>query len=138
MHRDVKPANVARTASGRVKLMDLGIARFTASQQPEHPAGTPGYAAPEQLRGEPVDFRSDLYALGVVLYQMLAGRLPFEARGPWQGVVSFSPLGAEVPQPLRSLVHRLLAPEVPARAERPEQVLEELRHCSAGPGRPTG
>ncbi len=80
IHRDLKPANVMLTPSGDVKVMDFGIARVQGS---EHlttngfMVGTPAYMAPEQVRGEEVDPRMDLYAIAVVLYRMLTHRLPF-------------------------------------------------------------
>ena len=80
IHRDLKPANVMLTPSGTVKVMDFGIARVQGS---EHlttngfMVGTPAYMAPEQVRGEEVDPRMDLYAIAVVLYRMLTHRLPF-------------------------------------------------------------
>jgi serine/threonine-protein kinase len=83
VHRDVKPANVMLTTSGEVKVMDFGIAAAAAERGPvattnaDTVIGTPSYLSPEQARGEPVTPRSDVYALGAVLYEMLAGRPPF-------------------------------------------------------------
>ena len=88
IHRDVKPANLMLDADGRVVLTDFGIAKivtgvqFTASGGM---VGTPAYMAPEQGLGEAGDERSDIYSLGVILYQLLTGRLPFEAETrPWR------------------------------------------------------
>ena len=82
VHRDVKPANVMLTTSGEVKVMDFGIAAAAergphATTNADTVVGTPSYLSPEQARGEPVTARSDVYALGAVLYEMLAGRPPF-------------------------------------------------------------
>jgi eukaryotic-like serine/threonine-protein kinase len=91
VHRDVKPANVIVQRDGLVKLLDFGIAR--AGQQGYQPSdnnmtrtgtlvGTPAYMAPERLRGEPFDGRSDIFSTGVLLYQLLTGALPFDAEYP--------------------------------------------------------
>jgi serine/threonine-protein kinase len=82
VHRDIKPANVLLSGDGRVKVADFGIAKALAEAdltQPGLMVGTAKYLAPEQVRGEPVDARTDLYSLGVVLYEMLCGRPPFTA-----------------------------------------------------------
>jgi serine/threonine-protein kinase len=80
IHRDIKPGNVMLTRDGRVKLADFGIARIESSTMTQDGTvlGTPAYMSPEQLTAQSVDARSDLYAAGVVLYQLLAGERPFE------------------------------------------------------------
>ena len=82
VHRDLKPANLMLTDAGVVKVMDFGIARVSGTERMTSDGlmvGTPAYMAPEQVRGEEVDGRTDLYAVGVVFYRLLTGKLPFKA-----------------------------------------------------------
>jgi serine/threonine-protein kinase len=83
VHRDLKPGNIVVGTDGRVKLADFGVARLPG-KDPYAGAivGTPSYMSPEQVRGESVDGRSDLFSAGIVLYQLLTGRLPFADPNP--------------------------------------------------------
>jgi len=87
VHRDIKPANIMyEPESDTVKVTDFGIARITDSSRTKTGMvlGTPSYMSPEQLAGRKIDGRSDIFSLGVTLYQMLAGRLPFEGESMTQ------------------------------------------------------
>ncbi len=83
IHRDIKPGNVLIDAKGEVKLMDFGIARMAETPEAMTQAGliigTPHYMSPEQVQGKQLDPRTDVYAMGVLIYEMLAGRRPFES-----------------------------------------------------------
>ncbi|MEP0546562.1 MAG: serine/threonine-protein kinase [Rhodothermales bacterium] len=87
VHRDLKPSNILVTADGEVKLLDFGIARLVEADDADERTRTvgafltPAYAAPEQVRGEPVTTATDVYALGVVLYELLAGQRPYDLTG---------------------------------------------------------
>lgn len=124
IHRDVKPSNVLiapERAGERAVLTDFGIARGLEPEEPGLTAagisvGTPEYMSPEQIRGEPLDGRSDLYSLGVVLYEMFTGELPFAARS--KANVKRMHL-EKVPDPPRTLV-----PELPSALE--ELILRAL------------
>ncbi|MBZ0296571.1 MAG: serine/threonine protein kinase, partial [Anaerolineae bacterium] len=82
IHRDIKPANIKVTPQGQVKIMDLGLALGRESKRMTADGmiiGTPAYLSPEQAQGQPLDPRTDIYSLGIVLYEMATGQLPFDA-----------------------------------------------------------
>jgi len=81
VHRDLKPANILLDGSGQLLLSDFGVAQRSGGANEAGRGGTPAYMAPEQLAGEAVDGRTDLYALGIILYQLLSGELPFGTPG---------------------------------------------------------
>ncbi len=120
LHRDIKPANIMITGDGKVKVTDFGIARVLGSSRMTREGriiGTLEYIAPERIRGEETDARSDLYSAGVVLFEMLSGRLPFTSAtdyGLMQAHMSEAPppmvaLGVNCPQALEDVVMRALA-----------------------------
>ncbi len=153
VHRDLKPANVMLTNDGRVKVLDFGLAKLadasgnleaaqTATiESPVSAAGqvvgTVPYMAPEQVRGEPVDSRTDLFALGIMLYELTTGRRPFE--GATQGLISsailrdtprsLSSVRADAPADLDRVVARCLEKEPRARFQTARDVSNELRRA---------
>ncbi len=122
VHRDLKPSNVLLGEDGRVRLIDFGLAKLTETSVlsgSEQLAGTPAYMAPEQVTGDPVDGRADIWALGVVLYEMLSGRRPFggeHTHSILYAIVNTPPEPFELPSDftggrVRPLLERALAKE---------------------------
>jgi serine/threonine-protein kinase len=117
VHRDVKPANLLVTPDGQVKITDFGIARAgdgAAITQTGQIIGTPHYISPEQAEGRPASEASDIYALGVVLYECLAGQRPFARDTPIQVALAHiredvPPLPDDVPERVRAIVEKALA-----------------------------
>jgi serine/threonine-protein kinase len=143
IHRDLKPANLmvidAETPREKVKVMDFGLAKTIDASalkkitdvNVDFAIGTPAYICPEQVRGEPVDHRGDLYSVGVIAYELLSGQLPFPGPNPYDMMLghatgtpkSFAELGVDewVPRKVEGLVMRCLAKDP---AERPQSARE--------------
>jgi eukaryotic-like serine/threonine-protein kinase len=146
IHRDVKPQNILLTASGEAKVADFGIARAVGAMAATSVSktgivlGTVGYMSPEQALGEPVGPQSDLYSLGVVLYEMLTGNLPHEADSPIALAVKHvrepvqppKEVNPEIPEGMNALVLGLLAKRAEDRHGSAAEVAEDLRRARYG------
>jgi predicted Ser/Thr protein kinase len=146
VHRDIKPANLMITPAGTVKIMDFGIARMesmTGLTQSGVFMGTPRYISPEMAQGSSTDIRSDLYALGLLTYEMLAGAPPFDGSNPWAVLrmqiegqpTPIRQLRPEVPRWLEAIVLRALAKDPAQRFQTPAQMLAALQEQTRRPGR---
>jgi eukaryotic-like serine/threonine-protein kinase len=151
VHRDVKPENVFLTKDGRAKLLDFGIARqrppaapadtvsptVTALSEPGVVVGTVAYMSPEQARGAAVDFRSDQFSLGTLLYEMFAGQRPFGGGSPTETLAAIlrdepeplEKLAPAVPAPVRWIVERCLAKEPAGRYHSTRDLGRDLENC---------
>jgi len=144
IHRDVKPQNIVVAPDGLVKVMDFGIARAVERKkgmtQTGLVVGTPEYMAPEQLMGQPLDQRVDLFAAGVVLYECLTGRRPHEADTPMalvskvltEPIVPPHEVAPDVPQALSLLVTRALARNPADRPRGAGEMYDELARIGEG------
>lgn len=151
VHRDIKPANIMLNERGKAVLTDFGIVKMLGGQSMAYTAtgalvGTPAYMSPEQALGKPGDERCDLYSLGVLLFQMVTGQLPFAADTPLAVVmkhvndptpspVTFNP---EVPYGLQEIILKAMAKDPDERYQKAEEVATDLRavDLSAGPTPP--
>jgi serine/threonine protein kinase len=142
VHRDIKPANLMLTADDTVKVTDFGTAKilqFGTVQQTTHVMGTPSYMSPEQVKGRPVDGRSDIFSLGVMLYEMLTGEKPFPGQSITTviyKIVNEDPIPPRQLNPtihpgLNSIAMRALAKEPEVRYQSCREMMEDLRNYRA-------
>jgi serine/threonine-protein kinase len=144
VHRDIKPHNVIVDAEGRVKVTDFGIARAGASQMTEVGSiiGTAQYLSPEQAKGAPVDQTSDLYSVGIVLYELLTGKVPFTGDSPVEIAMKHisaipeppSSLRPDVPEDLDLIVLRALGKTPEERYPSAEEMDKDLTRVAQGLG----
>jgi len=145
IHRDIKPANVHYdSAEGQIKMMDFGIAAIEGGKPSgladDRISGTPSHMAPELILGQAADERSDLYALGVVLYQLLSGRLPFSSQdcasvlrqAAEHDILPLLPTRPDTPRELIDLGYRLMALEPSSRPANARQVVDEIEEIIDG------
>lgn len=144
VHRDIKPHNIMVLRDGSVKVTDFGIARLTSSAQAtltQETLGSVHYISPEQAKGSHVDGRSDLYSVGVMLYEMLTGRLPFEGETPvfvaiqHINSIPISPreLNPEIPEGLEAITMKAMSPNPEQRYLSAEDMLNDLREFRKNP-----
>ena len=149
VHRDIKPANIMVLADGPVKITDFGIARMRANNdeltQSGMMLGSPKYMSPEQVIGKRADHRSDIFSLGVILYEMLTGNAPFSGENVtalMYQIVNFAPpapsaVNPAVPELLNFIVAKMLAKPLEERYQSAQELATDLRNCERQISTPT-
>ncbi|MGD9346329.1 MAG: protein kinase [Candidatus Aminicenantes bacterium] len=143
VHRDLKPSNIMIDNEGNVRIMDFGIARFLKEKGITGTGviiGTPEYMSPEQVEGKELDQRSDIYSLGIVLYEMVTGQVPFEGDTPFalgmkhKSEIPHDPRkhNAQIPDDLSQVILRCLEKEKEKRCENADELRDELEKVEKG------
>ena len=143
VHRDLKPQNIMIDREGNVRILDFGIARSLQQKKITEAGiimGTADYMSPEQLEGKEADHRSDIYAMGVILYEMLTGKLPFEGDSPLSIALKHKTelppdprrLNPQIPEDLSRLILRCLEKEKERRYKTAEEILSDLDKIEKG------
>jgi eukaryotic-like serine/threonine-protein kinase len=148
VHRDIKPENILLSKKGEVKVTDFGLSRAFATDAPLNltasgvTMGTPLYMAPEQVRGQPVDPRTDIYSLGVTAYHMIGGEPPFRGATAFDVALQhvqneprpLATLRPDLPPELGHVVHKMMAKKPDARYQTPRELLNDLTRLRDGLG----
>ena len=144
VHRDIKPQNIMLLADGTIKVMDFGIARFSRSESrtiTDKAIGSVHYISPEQARGNPTDLRADLYSVGVMMYEMLSGTLPFESDSPVSVAIKqiseeakpLRELNPAVPEALAAITARAMAKDPAERYPSAREMMADLEEFKKNP-----
>lgn len=144
VHRDIKPQNIMLLADGKVKIMDFGIARFSRaeSQMVSNKAiGSVHYISPEQAKGDVTDAKADIYSVGIMLYEMLSGKLPFESddavsvaiKQISDKAVPLGQIAPDVPQALQDITARAMAKDPNRRYPSARAMLEDIEEFKRNP-----
>ena len=145
IHQDIKPQNVIILRDGTAKLTDFGIASFATTQETrvvQEAIGSVHYISPEQAKGSKIDYRTDIYSLGVVMYEMLTGKLPFEGETALQIVMQHlntvpvvpSALVPEIPRGLDEIVMHAMCANISRRYASAEELYSDLEQLKNNPG----
>ncbi|HZD59991.1 MAG TPA: serine/threonine-protein kinase [Anaerolineae bacterium] len=134
VHRDIKPQNIMLTDKGEVKVADFGIAKMASMATMTHTGmfiGSPAYTSPEQAQGEKVDSRSDIYSLGITLYEMLSGHPPFQSGNPWSVInmhIAAEPpvIDADIAPDIKEILLKCLKKDPGERYQKPAEVAARI------------